>query len=209
MRDITTQDGEQFECSHASDFTQTHIVGSTNPPNVVDSIPVTCQQSDPQLGTIVEHTTNNGLGMTLIFLSTMCFAVGNALVSIIGLQIPVMQIIFIRGSSQLVLALIFIAATSGPRKYCTATWLGAPKHRMLLLSRAIWGVAALITLFAAFQVVSSTVMDSLYCINHFRFASSVCPWPTQQPSTTSTSHSQLPLPVWSSKSPTGEDVKTA
>jgi hypothetical protein len=106
-----------------------------------------------ELGLVVDQrSTNNRLGMSLVFLSTLCFAVGNALVSIIGLQIPVMQIIFLRGSSQLALALIFIAMKNGSRRNSAETWLGAPKNRLLLLSRAVWGVGALITLFAAFQV---------------------------------------------------------
>ena len=108
--------------------------------------------SHPDASNAKDQSTNNGLGMALVFLSTLCFAVGNALVSIIGLQIPVMQIIFIRGTSQLVLALILIAVMSGSKRYTAATWIGAPQNRMLLFSRAVWGVGALITLFAAFQV---------------------------------------------------------
>ena len=112
--------------------------------------------SHPDASNEKDQSTNNGLlGMALVFLSTLCFAVGNALVSIIGLQIPVMQIIFIRGTSQLVLALIFIAVMSGSKRYTAATWIGAPQNRILLFSRAVWGVGALITLFAAFQVCST------------------------------------------------------
>ena len=103
----------------------------------------------------LEISTNNSLGMTLIFFSTLCFCIGNAFVNIVGVQIPVLQIVFIRGSSQLSIALIIIAATKRSRCSSLSTWIGASKNRLKLLSRAVWGVAATVLEFAALQVCPS------------------------------------------------------
>ena len=100
-----------------------------------------------------DDLTNNGLGMILVFLSVLCFSFGNAFVNIMGLQIPVLQIVFMRGASQLFLALLLIASTSRSQFYSTATWIGAPKNWLRLLSRALFGVAAVVTTFTALQVI--------------------------------------------------------
>ena len=97
--------------------------------------------------------TNNGLGMILVFFSVLCFSFGNAFVNIMGVQIPVLQIVFIRGISQLFLALLLIASTSRSQFCSTATWIGAPKNWLRLLSRALFGVAAVVTAFTALQVI--------------------------------------------------------
>ena len=100
----------------------------------------------------LETSTNNSLGMTLIFFATMCFCIGNAFVNIVGVQIPVLQIVFIRGCSQLFIALIVIAATKRSRCSSLSTWIGTSKNRLKLLSRAVLGVAATGLEFAALQV---------------------------------------------------------
>ena len=107
---------------------------------------------EPEIG-VQGRSMNNSFGMTLVFFSVVCFSVGNTLVSVIGVRIPVLQITFFRGSSQLILALICIAVKSGPKRKLVATWLGAPENRIKLLSRGLWGVGALITWFASLQVL--------------------------------------------------------
>ena len=100
--------------------------------------------------------------MTLICISTLCVGVVSVLVNIVtvGVQIPVLQIIFILESSQLLLVLLLISVKQRYHYACLAVWIGAPKNRLRLLSRAVWGVAALVAVCFSLQYAAYAIRKS-------------------------------------------------
>jgi drug/metabolite transporter (DMT)-like permease len=111
----------------------------------------------------VGQRSNNSVGMLLVFLSTLCFSIGNTFVNMIGRRIPALQITLLRASTQTILSLLLIAFTAGPRRRVTATWIGARENWIKLFARGFLGILALVTLFASLQVAPASAYTVSDC----------------------------------------------
>ena len=127
---------------------------------------------------------NNSAGMILVFLSTLCFSIGNTFVNMIGKRIPALQITFLRATTQLIISVLLIGAMAGSRRHVASTWIGAPENRIKMFARGFLGIVALVTLFACLQVAQTRARTLPICRQsrvsdpHRRRE---CPWPTPRP----------------------------
>ena len=92
-------------------------------------------------------------GMSLVFLSTLCFTTGNFMLSIMGPKVPPLQSAFYRFSVQASISFFSIAVTNREHVYCVTTWIGLNHNFKKIILRSIFGILAVVSWFTAVQAM--------------------------------------------------------
>jgi drug/metabolite transporter (DMT)-like permease len=105
------------------------------------------------------------LGMAMVLVSTFCFSSAALCVSLVGDSVPSLVSALVRFSAQVILTIITIAVTRRGKLGDSATWLGTPSKRFMLLRRGLWGVGGLSSYFLAISMISLSDATSLTFAN--------------------------------------------